>query len=158
MMARTENVVGVDFVRKAGDLARLENATPAKVDQIVGIVRAILNDEVNRKPGKHGGNYIGVNIYRDGSRVNYAENYSEFENDSEKLFIAFENEDDAKWAHYILCGVLMLGLSKWTTTRARFDDTMELGPIPPDEKPIPPSAFRNHIVPDVSAFDFFEAR
>lgn len=155
MMARTENVADVDFVRKAGDLGRLENATPAKVDQIVGIVRAILNDEVNRKPAKGSGNYIGVNIYRDGSRVNYAENYSEFGNDSEHLFIAFENEQDAKWAHYILCGVLMLGLSKWTTTRARFDDTMELGPIP---EPAPPSVTRAHIVPNVSAFDFFDGR
>lgn len=156
MMARTENVAGVDFVRKAGDYARLESCNPAKLDQIVGVIRAILNDEMNRVPRKGGGNYIGVNIYREGSRVNYAENYSEFGEQSEKLFMAFENEDDAKWAHYILCGVLMLGLSKWTTTRARFDDTMELGPIPMDEKPAPPSAMRNHIVPNVSAFDFFD--
>lgn len=153
MMARTENVAGVDFVRKAGDFGRLENATPAKIDQIVGVVRAILNDEINRKPGKHGGNYIGMNIYRDGSRVNYAENYSEFGGDAEKLSIAFENEDDAKWAHYILCGLLMLGMSKWTTTRAKFDDTMELKPIP---SPIPLSVSHHHIVPNVSAFDFFD--
>jgi hypothetical protein len=78
--------------------------------------------------------------------VNYAENYSEFGENSEKLFIAFENEEDAKWAHYVLCGMLMLGLSKWTTTRRRFDDTMELAPLPPAEPP--------HIVPNVSAFDF----
>lgn len=157
MMARTSNVASVDFVRRAGDLDRLENCTPVKVDQIVGIVRAILNDEMNRKPRKGCGNYIGVNIYRDGTRVHYAENYGKFGKDSEKLFIAFENEEDAKWAHYILCGLLMLGLSRWTTTRARYDDTMELAPVPEvEEYSAPRSATHHHIVPDVSAFDFFE--
>jgi len=166
MMARTSNVTGVDFVRKAGDMHRMENVTSAKVEEIVKVVRAILTDEINRKPGKGHGNYVGLHLWRKGTIVNYAESYESTFGEASRHFLTFENEEDAKCFHFILCGILMLGLSRWNigdrwpqkVISADLDmipdveQTLTLEAIPED----PPSVTHYHIVPDVAAFDFFE--
>lgn len=166
MMARTSNVADVDFVRKAGDMHRMENVTPAKIEEIIKIVRAILTDEVNRKPEKGRGNYVGVNLWRKANMVNYAESYDGF-GEVSRHFLVFETEEDAKCFHFILCGMLMLGLSRWNPGD-RWPlkvISADLDMVPEAEQTIPMEAIQDplsvthhHIVPDVSTFDFFEGR
>jgi hypothetical protein len=92
--------------------SRVENCSASKLDTIVGIVRAILNEEIDRKA-----TYVGLNIYQAGNRVFYARSngleYTEFGPIPIDHFIEFETESDAEVFHRVLNGILMLGLTKF---------------------------------------------
>lgn len=168
MISRPSDVKDVDFPRRIADLARLENCTPTKVEAIVGIVRALLGDEVNRVPRQGGGNYIGVNIFRNGCIVNYAESveYAGFDDVelTTRHFLRFENEHDAKLFHFVLSGLLMLGLTKWNASQVFGDETIEI-PAASESHSEPlkngpqfsvGESYSTHIVPDVPGFNYFQ--
>jgi hypothetical protein len=98
--------------------SRVENCTVQKLDAIVGIVRAILNEEIDRCAGNvPKATYVGLNIYRTDNRVFYARSYgleyTEFGPIPIDHFIEFETENDAEVFHRVLNGILMLGLTKF---------------------------------------------
>ena len=104
------------------DLSRMENCSPNKAEAIVGVIRAILNEEMNRQSS-----YVGLNIYQDEhfpSRLNYGrsygELYDEFGHIATAHFLEFETAAEAARFLPVLQGILMLGLSRFKINRADF--------------------------------------
>lgn len=160
MIARIDDIAGVDFVRQARDFSRLENCWPEKARLVLRIVRDILDDEINRLPSSDPksprGNFIGMNLFREGRIVNYAEDpeYRIFDNsDTSKHFIEFQTESEAKIFHFILSGILMLGLTPFKFCGEEISPPWALPEMIPETTPEP--SFEVHIVPNVPQFDFF---
>jgi hypothetical protein len=106
----------IDSTSLVGAIDRMENLTFPKIEAIVGVIRAILNEELNRESS-----YIGLNVFQDPerpNRVNYARSYQEFNfNEYGNIptihFIEFENDREAAAYAPVLAGILTLALTRF---------------------------------------------
>ena len=106
----------IDLSTLVGNITRMESLSSKKIDAIVAIVRAILNEELQRASS-----YIGLNIFRNPqapNQLNYARSYSEFGfNEYGQVpsihYIEFEDEAEAAAYEAVLMGILTLALTRF---------------------------------------------
>jgi len=107
------------FMQVWGDFLRperfeeMESLTVGKLSSVVGIIRAMLTDEMQRtsKP-------LAYHIYRDGNRLCYSAEGNTFKNAhgdtvERQSFIEFASDADAEFFEAILHGVLRLALTRF---------------------------------------------
>jgi len=149
----------IDGTTLVGNVDRMENLTSAKAEAIVGVIRAIFNEEIHRQ-----GSYVGLNIFQDENfptRVNYGRSYGnlfdEFGNTQTAHFLEFEDNATATAYVAVLQGILMLGLTRFRVNAERFvydgGKTQEL-PVITDGL-VQSDFVSNPQIREYTAFDYF---